>query len=96
MADPISTLVLKIIKRHCPANSCPFRQGDEEHSKLVAPKLDIGLKHRVSDGNTVKDLEASLAALKAAAIKTLEAGRKRKLNAQDIAHLEKALGIQNK
>jgi hypothetical protein len=57
MAEPVSKLVLSVIKHDCPMDSCPYRYANEQFQKRLDEKLDKKLKHRVSDGNQVRALE---------------------------------------
>lgn len=56
MAEPVSKLVLDVLKHDCSMHSCPYKYGDETSLKRLGKKLEDKLKHRVSDGNEVRNL----------------------------------------
>lgn len=64
MAEPVSKIVLNVIKHDCAMNSCPYRYGDGQFQKRLDEKLAKKLKHRVADGNQVRALEKQVAELK--------------------------------
>lgn len=91
MAEPASKLVLDIVQADCTA-PCPYRHGDNVESKRLSKKIDAKLKHRVADGNEVRVLEKRVKELESAVKRALEAAEKgRRLNAQEVSHLQNAL-----
>lgn len=91
MAESASKLVLDIIAIDCTA-PCPYRGGDGVNSRRVSKKIDAKLKHRVSDGNEVRVMEKRIKDLEKVAKRVLEAAEKgRRLNAQEILHLQNVL-----
>lgn len=91
MADPASKLILDIVQDDCTA-PCPYRQGDGVNSRRLSKRIAAKLRHRVADGNEVRALEKKVKILEAAAKRALEAAEKgRRLNADEITHLQNAL-----
>lgn len=84
MAEPANKLALDVVKSDCSSVTCPYRYGDESHSKRFLEKIDRKLKYRVADGNEVRDLKKRVGELEAALSRATEIGEKRKLNPQEV------------
>lgn len=91
MAEPANKIVLATVKDDCSSNSCPYRYGDESHSKRFLEKIDKKLKYRLADGNEVRMLRKRVVELEVALSRFLEVAEKRKLNPQELSRVKAVL-----
>jgi hypothetical protein len=84
MAEPANKLVLEVVKNDCSSVTCPYRYGDDSHSKRFLEKIDRKLKYRVADGNEVRDLKKRVGELEVALSRATDIAEKRKLNPQEV------------
>ena len=87
MAESVGKLALKVVAKDCSVASCPYRYGDQSYSKRAEERIEKQLKHRVADGNEVKELEKRVKDLELGITRVLDWGKKR-LNQHDLAYLK--------
>lgn len=91
MAEPVNKIILAVVQDDCSSLSCPYRYGDESHSKRFLEKVDRKLKYRVADGNEVRVLKRRVGELEAVLSQILEVGERKKLSQQDLAKIRSIL-----
>lgn len=90
MAEPVSKLVLAVVRQDCCLASCPYRYGDDHDSKRLEEKVEKKLKHRVADGNEVRALEKRVKELEGAISRFILAHRK-KIDPTELVALQNVL-----